>query len=481
VLTAADTITLRAPAAPGTATVSVYTIDSSTGIATLEGTMTITFTATSGLGVSEANSTVKVGTAAGCATATAVAEADGAPVVYLCVTLKNANAAVTNGNVDVTITPVGLVSVDGTVAFAQTVNEDTVAGYAEFVIKGSGLPGVGTVGIIITQGLVSTTFAPKTISFAGALASITATSAVSAILVSGAPAAAVKFTGKDAAGIAVPVDVDNVGAVTADFANVVATGTTGVVTAMADTTADPGTITVTCGATAGVNTYAVKVGTVTSNAITVYCSKALDTYTLAFDKDTVAPGGTATATITAKDVGGQPAPDGAVVVVSTVSSGAITPWSALKDGKATATFLAPFNTGTATVLISIAAALTTASASDNISVTAPAPLPGTGTNATSLGATKTGTYTTATKIAALGKYQTWKISYGAGAAGQVVGILVATKNSAGVWSSFTRVTGRLADSAGNAYYWVYKTSAAWISVRGDLAGNLSPARQARWK
>ena len=60
------------------------------------------------------------------------------------------------------------------------------------------------------------------------------------------------------------------------------------------------------------------------------------------------------------------------------------------------------------------------------------------------------------------------------------GILVATKNSAGVWSAFTRVTGRMADASGNIRYYVRNSAAAWISVRGDVGGTLSNAVQGRW-
>ena len=101
--------------------------------------------------------------------------------------------------------------------------------------------------------------------------------------------------------------------------------------------------------------------------------------------------------------------------------------------------------------------------------------------ASALGANATSGFSTAKKTAALNKYQTFKISCGAAAAGQTVGIWVATK-SGGRTSAYVRVTGRVADASGNAIYNFRSSSAVSIGVRGSLGGQ--PRRtgsSARWK
>jgi hypothetical protein len=100
---------------------------------------------------------------------------------------------------------------------------------------------------------------------------------------------------------------------------------------------------------------------------------------------------------------------------------------------------------------------------------------------TALGSTKTGPFGTATVVAKVGQYITWKISCGTAASGQIITVLKATKNSAGVWSSFTPYTSRVADSGGNIYVWYKASSPAWWSMRGQIASVLSPARQGRWQ
>lgn len=105
---------------------------------------------------------------------------------------------------------------------------------------------------------------------------------------------------------------------------------------------------------------------------------------------------------------------------------------------------------------------------------------------TALGATKVGPFSDATKVAKLGKYETWRFAGGSALVGKTVSIWVATKNAAGKWSAFTKLTARLADSSGNAFFWWKTSSKAWISVRAMYAGDATHfaswgvARQARW-
>ena len=500
-LSAADAITLRAPAAPGTATVSVYSISVTTGIATLEGTLTITFTATSGLAVSEANSTVKfVALTDPCsadALTTNAADKATNPAAKLCVILEDGNgSAVTTGaTVAVTITPVGLViaaASDGTDATAGTAQVastavNAVAGSYAFGIGGSGLAGVATIGISVTQGTTTTTFAPKTFTFSGSLATLTVTQ-VKYSLAKGAtftnPYLIATVEGKDAAG------------------NVVAcvdawTATSGTTTVIANANLDvvPATdcevriIGLTTLATAGTTAITVKnaAGTIAAAPFNFHVSGDVVTVTVAFSSATIVPGGSATLTVTAKDSGGRPVADAGSPGTPLVSAGAATAWSTLRNGIATATYLAPFNTGVVTALASISTAVpgptvtATVTGTGSANVGAVVPAVTSGTAATALGVVTAGPFTAATKVAGLGKYQTFFISFGAGAAGQTVGILVATKNSAGVWSSFTRLTGRVADASGNVYYYFRSSAATWISVRGDVGGTLSTAVQGRWR
>lgn len=104
-----------------------------------------------------------------------------------------------------------------------------------------------------------------------------------------------------------------------------------------------------------------------------------------------------------------------------------------------------------------------------------------------LGATKVGPFSTTTKVAALGKYITWRFRGGSALAGKTVQIWVQTKNADGSWGASTKLTARVADGSGNAYFWWKSSTAKWISVRAYYAGDAthsaswSPARQGRWR
>lgn len=494
-LLAADTITLRAPAAPGSAVVSVYEITTLTGIAALEGTLTITFTASSGLGVSVANSAVKIvapGTCTVNGTGTGFTEAavtsgpanpSNATVARLCILVNDGNGnPLANGTaVTGTITPIGGLQHVTPVppalgVFGQTSGTTTLGGVASFNIFSTGLAGTATIAVSVTVGTTTTSFLPVTFIFTGPIATVTASNKVFALdKTAGATADVVEFTAKDAAGNFVPT----VGAtaVSSDVTiltvgSPVAQDFTG-----ADTAAGRGKVTVDCVGVAGSATVKVTAATIASNLITVYCSDAAAvTVTVAFSATTINPGGSATLTLTAKDGGLRPVPDGTGAALI-VSAGATTPVTTTTNGMATATYLAPFNTGVVTALGTVSGV--TGSGSTTIGPVVPV-TPVTGTNASALGVSHSATYSTATKVAALNTYQTFKISFGASAAGTTVGILVATKTGS-TWSSFTRLTGRVADSTGTAWFSWRNAAASWISVRGDFAGNLSNAVQARWR
>lgn len=105
---------------------------------------------------------------------------------------------------------------------------------------------------------------------------------------------------------------------------------------------------------------------------------------------------------------------------------------------------------------------------------------------TAAGVSTSGPFAITTRLAPVGRYVTWKVQLAPAMAGARVEIWVATNTGAG-WSAFTRITTRLTDASGAAYYWRKSPIAQRISVRGYFAGDpthapaWSPARQARWR
>jgi hypothetical protein len=92
-----------------------------------------------------------------------------------------------------------------------------------------------------------------------------------------------------------------------------------------------------------------------------------------------------------------------------------------------------------------------------------------------------GAYTTATKLAPLGKTVTWQARLGSAAAGKVIGVWVAARNADGTWGRYVRRTARIADAAGVVTYSWRQTTPKWLSVRFELDTTLSTAAQARWR
>jgi hypothetical protein len=482
VVAVTDQIVVRAPSAAGSATVSVYEITTATGIATLEGTLTITFTASSGLEVSASNSVVKTldscSLSSGAFNGTKVTAAPALPsntwVAYLCVLVKDGNgSAVPGAVVSGTITPVGGLQGD---FFGQTTTATTGAdGVAWIDVYTTGLAGAATISTSATINSKTTAFTPVTFTFAGSLATITATSQVLTVYYNGWSDHVVRFTGADAAGNKV------------FFA--------GSDTYSSDTSVftidhvDPydgngdiydGAVEVTCAKVGSANVV-VKQGSIASNAVKVYCSDWPDSFTVAFDKTVVAPGGAATLTVNVLDENGQPAAADGEDVDVVVSSGAISPSSTeVSDGAGVFTYLAPFNFGTATALVTVDGI--TGSKSASINIGAPAVVVPLGSTASTLGvAPPGGTWSTATKVAKVGSFITWRFAAGVANAGKTIGVFLQTKDANGVWSASTRFSARVADSSGNAYFSWKGTSAMWVSIRGGLGDARStPPVQGRW-
>ncbi len=229
--------------------------------------------------------------------------------------------------------------------------------------------------------------------------------------------------------------------------------------------------------------------TATTSALTLTCAKVLTssatgTFTTSASATTVAANGTATITVAVRDDNGLAAPDGTPVIAVTngvgnvVGSSGTVGNSTTSDGVATFTYLAPANAGSGAVTMSVANATPAAQVRTfTISTSAPAVR---STAASALGVTKSGPFTTATKIAKLGTYVTLEVSLGAAAAGKHVTIQVAAKTR-GVWSAFTALAGLVADSNGHVFFYRKSASAAWLSIRGELGGVRSNAVQVRWR
>ena len=193
--------------------------------------------------------------------------------------------------------------------------------------------------------------------------------------------------------------------------------------------------------------------------------------------------GVATITVAVKDDHGLPAPDGTPVTVVTdgagnvVGTGGIVGAATTVDGAATLTYVAPAQTGGDTATVSVANA-TPALQALAISIVAPPPAAHYAA-ASAAGVTRTGPFTTTTKVRTLGQYVTLKLSLGAAAAGSNVTIEAATKTGAG-WGPFKALTGRVADSGGNVYFFWKSATHAWLSFRAVLDGATSNAVQVRW-
>jgi hypothetical protein len=205
----------------------------------------------------------------------------------------------------------------------------------------TGLPGVATVSIFAGTTLLST----ETVTFYGAVASLTATVNNKQIPTSGTATGAVTVVAKDSAGQNVPVAAAAITVSSATTASI-ASGTCGLSTATTGASCN-----LVAGATAGSSVLTFTAGTVTTTA-TVAASGKPTAITLAFDKATYAPGEKFTLTLTGTNAAGVPgdATYAALLAGALSPSAAITTTLfgasvALKDGVATATGFMPINTG----------------------------------------------------------------------------------------------------------------------------------------
>jgi hypothetical protein len=490
-VTATGTVLLTATAA-GTYTITEY-VWSTTLLTWLPdgNTYSYTFVSAASLQVSVANSSA--GTFVSCApSTTSVTSGAASPtntvVAHLCVIVKDGNGnLVGNASVTGTITPVGLAQVGAVTGQSYTATTGTVGaalGVADVTILSSGLPGNATITVNVTYLGVTTALTSVTFTFTGtpntlAIQNYNAYTGVGGVLVQNA--FLVKAT--DAS--------SNTTELAFATAGLTLTSTPAglVFSAGAGTSTHPRTIAVTC--PAGTTEVAYKVNaTLTSPSLTTatpavfYCNVGKATKITITPTATAIPaGGSTTIDVKATDAAGNPIADG-TTILGVASAGALlgdgtagTSGAVTLGGVASFFYFAQNTTGPVTVSF-LEGAVSGVSAQSTIVV-------GTvlinGTNASHLGLSHSGVFTTATKIQVRGKYVTWKLSFGTVNSGKSAAIWIATKNSAGVWSAFTKLTGRVVDSAGNAYFSWRSFSARWISIKG-IAGNTgTPARQARWR
>jgi hypothetical protein len=347
-----------------TTTVTVTPVVKSTGVPGTAITGTVTWSASGASAVfaaSTSTSVLSAGTTyapavAGVDDVVTVAKGTGTQVANIKLSLQNASATAYTGT-DVTATVSGpaliiFVGTPGTgigiskVAAITPLVTTGLYGVGYLAITGDGTAGVAT----ITISVGSTVFSTETVTFTGALASLTATK-VTTINKVGANAGSVTVLAKDAAG-------NPLGGVTVFSSSGTTATATVPVSAVTAATTGIASFTVT-GVAAGTSVLTfgeLATAPTVSTTTTVTVGGVLGTtVTLAFDKASYAPGGLATLTLTVKDASGNPVADGtytslftADLTSSTALGGASLATSAspaLVNGVKTWTVYAPVTAG----------------------------------------------------------------------------------------------------------------------------------------
>ncbi len=461
----AGTLVLVAPTTPGTATVTVYLQPTGGGIATTDSTTSVTFYAAGTSPVSTATSTNVL-------SATSQAAALGTTGSTLVTTVKDAagnNLPTATLSITYTISPIGTLT-SGTTGQTITVSG---ANPVTVTINSTGVAGPSTIKTTVTYNGISTVLPAKTFTFFGPLASITLSNLKYSLGLGTTGTGALSAVAKDAGG------------------NVIAAALAAPVTLPSPVTgisfgaqAADGSypVNVTCSATtAGTASIAVHSGLVTSNAVSITCAGVASSFTISSAASTVAVNGTVAVTVDVKDAGGFPVADGTNVTAVTNGVGVVVSTTGsintatTSNGKASFTYIAPSNAGSAVVTAFVGGVAGSQSVTLTIGTPTPPPAP-TGSAASALGVTTSGSFTTATKTPAIGTYVTVKFSFGAAAAGSTITIQTATKSASGVWSAFTNKTTRIANANGDVYFYWKSSSAAWLSIRA-VGTN---AVQVRW-
>jgi hypothetical protein len=201
-------------AATGPATLTVRTINSTTGVTSTLYTATVTYGAAPA--ISAGNSTAFLSEGSDCATSddvggvTLARTASTSVQATICVLVKDQNAVAVNGSaITATISGPGLISIKtsnttgdagGARAAALTATTQANTNASTIGISADGTAGVGT--ITITAG--TTVIATKSITFYGSAAKYTATTILNAVANGSTTTDAVVVCATDSAGIAVP-------------------------------------------------------------------------------------------------------------------------------------------------------------------------------------------------------------------------------------------------------------------------------------
>jgi len=494
-------LTLTAPSAAGTATVTVQVTPALGGTARTDSITTFTFTAATGTAVSTAYST----TALSASTASATGGSTG---VTATTTVRDANNVAIAAGATVTWTLAGPAYFAGTLTSTSLATGVDALGVAVSpLIFSTGAAGAVTVNTSVKHLNVTYALAAKTLTLVGAPATVVASNNKYSIptnnsndVVSPAAGSDELFAVvSDASGQSIATGVTfTLGAYTPQNIFTVNFPVPGAATnALYDTTDKgyyidvdcvvSGTATVTIKA-AVTNSLAVTT-TVTSEAVKFTCATPLSaanlgTMDLSAGSTAVAANSSVPILVTVKDKDGLPAPDGTRVDavtngVGTVFSSTGATFKGTVDGVARFTYFAPANSGSGTVTV-----FTTNTVPTSRSVTIIIGPTGAGVaigqEESALNVTTVGPWSKSTKVAKVGKFITWKIAAGSANAGKTIGIFLQTKNSAGVWSAPVRFSARIADSRGNAYFHWKGTRAMWVSVKGGLGDIRTNPVQGRW-
>jgi len=486
-------LTLTAPTAAGTATVTVQITPAAGGTAVTDSITTFTFTAATGVAVSSAYSTSTL-------SASTTPAAAGVSLVTVTTKVRDANNAVITAGAEVTWTVSGPAYFATGGSYTQTVIADGTGTAVSSTITSTGVGGAAVITTKIKYLGVTTELATKTLTFVGAVSTVVASNSVFGLDVAnpvgnedalfvevkdsqGQPiASGVHF----AAGTYTPANIFNVTFPAAGAATDALYDTTdkGYYLDVSCVATGSATVTVKADTTSGTTTT-----TVTSNAVTFTCENAisaahLGTMDLSAGSTAVAANSSVPILVTVKGDHGLPAPDGTIVTAVTNGVGTVFSSKGLStkgtvEGVARFTYFAPANSGSGTVTV-----FTTNTVPTSRSVTIIIGPTGAGVaigqEESALGVTTTGPWSKSTKVAKVGKFITFKIAVGAANAGKTVGIFIQTKNSAGVWSAPVRFSARVADSRGNAYFHWKGTRAMWVSVKGGLGDIRTNPVQGRW-
>jgi len=486
------------------------TVNYSTGVTVPDSAQSFTFTAASTNVPSTALSTTTICSAGLAPCTTTVSSPASAPKaagdsgLYMETQVKDNNGAVIPAGVSVEWAITGPAYFTGG-TFNSTDTTLAGAGYYDSpTITSTGAGGSATITTTVKYLGVSYALASKVINFVGDPTKITASVVYNSIATGqtqyGIDDGAIEVTVQDANGFNI-----STGVVFTLVSPTPAAFWTLSGGASWSTTYTDWEVGVTCGSTAGANTAQIKatVGTksvTTTDAAKITCASPLTDVDLGklsvtTTGTTVAPNGQLPLSVTVLDKNGLPAPEAPAayaIKVTGVTNGVGTVVAAstgsntkrVVNGVAKFIYLAPANAGSATVTFFVngggftGGITTPVNASVTIAIGA---VLVSGTNGSHLGLSHSGAFTTATKIQTLNHYVTWRLSFGAAASGQSAAIWIATKRSDGTWGAFVKVTGRVVDSSGNAYFSWRSATRKWVSVKG-IAGSVgTPGTQARWR